>query len=403
LPYDWSTALPEVPWTRELPGVFSLHDDSCPVQFGGRCTCGPLGYFATVVDPVTSSHLVSPIFGAVGDAQAWQFAQHPYMTAFAQQPNQTAFAQQPNQTPFAQQANQTPFAPQPNATPPEPPQWPGEQKGDVPEAPSGASRGRDLGAVIEEFLEAAQEGRFLDENGQAYSRESIRDLRGALSYADSELGTLEIQDIRRRNVQALVDQLRAAGLSSGRVVAVAAALQVVYSYAIKQGLVDHSPVVELVLPESDNGNSPHAPDQYTHSMTISQGPAVPPVHPAPDTLRSQSAFPPAPAYPTPPPGYPTPTGFAPSGYQAPLGTPIMPATPPAYTGFSTVPEYAPQTLATPTGQVPALATRVLGRPPGVSETADYDSTQQERFLWWTVRIVVIVFVLIALVLAAESI
>jgi hypothetical protein len=385
LPYDWSTALPEVPWTRELPGVFSLHDDSCPVQFGGRCTCGPLGYFATVVDPVTSSHLVSPIFGAVGDAQAWQFAQ------------------QPNQTPFAQQANQTPFAPQPNATPPEPPQWPGEQKGDVPEAPSGASRGRDLGAVIEEFLEAAQEGRFLDENGQAYSRESIRDLRGALSYADSELGTLEIQDIRRRNVQALVDQLRAAGLSSGRVVAVAAALQVVYSYAIKQGLVDHSPVVELVLPESDNGNSPHAPDQYTHSMTISQGPAVPPVHPAPDTLRSQSAFPPAPAYPTPPPGYPTPTGFAPSGYQAPLGTPIMPATPPAYTGFSTVPEYAPQTLATPTGQVPALATRVLGRPPGVSETADYDSTQQERFLWWTVRIVVIVFVLIALVLAAESI
>jgi ABC-type multidrug transport system permease subunit len=35
--------------------------------------------------------------------------------------------------------------------------------------------------------------------------------------------------------------------------------------------------------------------------------------------------------------------------------------------------------------------------------AHYDATMQERFLWWTVRIVVVVFVLIALVLAAESV
>jgi hypothetical protein len=43
-------------------------------------------------------------------------------------------------------------------------------------------------------------------------------------------------------------------------------------------------------------------------------------------------------------------------------------------------------------------------PPGMaSAEANYDATMQERWLWWTARIIVIVFVLIALVLVAESV
>jgi hypothetical protein len=41
--------------------------------------------------------------------------------------------------------------------------------------------------------------------------------------------------------------------------------------------------------------------------------------------------------------------------------------------------------------------------PGAAPDANYDATMQERWLWWTVRIIVIVFVLIALVLVAESV
>jgi hypothetical protein len=44
---------------------------------------------------------------------------------------------------------------------------------------------------------------------------------------------------------------------------------------------------------------------------------------------------------------------------------------------------------------------ILGSP-GAPD-ASYDATMQERWLWWTVRIIVIVFVLIALVLVAESV
>jgi hypothetical protein len=47
---------------------------------------------------------------------------------------------------------------------------------------------------------------------------------------------------------------------------------------------------------------------------------------------------------------------------------------------------------------------VLGGAPADAATqASYDATMQERWLWWTVRIIVIVFVLIALVLVAESV
>jgi hypothetical protein len=46
---------------------------------------------------------------------------------------------------------------------------------------------------------------------------------------------------------------------------------------------------------------------------------------------------------------------------------------------------------------------MFGAPGPTTPDANYDATMQERWLWWTVRIIVIVFVLIALVLAAESV
>jgi hypothetical protein len=83
----------------------------------------------------------------------------------------------------------------------------------------------------------------------------------------------------------------------------------------------------------------------------------------------------------PPPGYPTPDPYAPQGG---FSTP---------TEQSSLPSWA---TGNPTG--------AFQSPPGTAAfNAEYDATMQERFLWWTVRIVVIIFVLIALVLAAESV
>jgi hypothetical protein len=380
--YDWKT---------ELLGVFSRHADSCPVRDGGECTCGPLGYRASVREWDSNRRTVSPTFETVHEALAWQRDQMAHQDA---------------------------------------------SRGLAVE------RG-ELGALIDEFLQAAEDGMVRNGDGGPYSRDGVRALRGALSYVDSELGTMDVQDVRRRHVQALLDQLRGAGLAAARIRAVAHALDSVYGYAIQRELVGFSPVVALQLPESENGVAYAVPPPAaTSSVPASEGAAVDAAGPDPaeqaDDVQA-AEYPAPPAYPTPPPGpyatppgswpWPTPPGAyppppgpyatPPGPYAAPPGAypppgpyatppgayptppgayPTPPPYPPPYTGYAT-PYPAP---ATPPAGQSGIASAIFGAP-AASPDADYDSTMQERWLWWTVRIVVIVFVLIALVLVAESV
>ena len=111
--------------------------------------------------------------------------------------------------------------------------------------------GAELGAVIDEFLQDAEDGQARDRNGNPYPPERLRQLRGSLSYVDSALGSTNIEDIRRRHVQAMVDQLGSAGVTTDRVTSITSALRSLYAYAIQRDLVGYSPVVELSLPGPD--------------------------------------------------------------------------------------------------------------------------------------------------------
>lgn len=342
--YDWKT---------ELPGVFSRHADNCPVRDGRECACGPLGYRASTRNSDTNRRNLSPVFETVPEALAWQRDQGV------------------------------------------------SQNGSHPKVDR-----VELGALIDEFLQAAEDGIARDLRGLPYTRESLRALRGALSYVDSELGPLAAQDVRRRHVQGLVTQLRTAGLAPARISAIVDALGALYSYAIRRDLVGFSPVVELDLLESEQvlhaapaNPAAETPGPWTTGDPWAAGPQVgepltpppsadpwtpppfatpaepwtPPPYAAPPDPRTQQ-------YPYPPPGYATGQGggYPTGGYATP-----PPAPPPPASG------YAPFTTMFGT--------------PGQAPNADYDATMQERWLWWTVRIVVIVFVLIALVLVAESV
>jgi hypothetical protein len=344
--YDWKT---------EVPGVFSRHADNCPVREGGECTCGPLGYRASIRDWETGNRSVSPMYETLVEALAWQRDQV---------------------------------------------------------ASQDASRGLaldrgELGALIDEFLQAVEDGTA----GGPSSRGNVRALRGALSYVDSELGTMDIQDVRRRHIQALVDQLRGSGVPGARIHSIVDALQALYGYAIQRELVGFSPLVELQLPESDNGVThngvPHRPpplptptptqtaapafaDTATHGWTAGDPWAAPP--PVGDPW---GAPPPVGEPWTPPPYSPPPYTQPPFNQFPPQG---QPPGPPGYTSGGFPPPYAP----TPPSWTGPLST-VLGAAPDGSTQASYDATMQERWLWWTVRIIVIVFVLIALVLVAESV
>ena len=107
----------------------------------------------------------------------------------------------------------------------------------------------ELGEVIDEFMQAAEEGEAEDGYGQYYSPEGLRELHSALSHVKSELGTMNVRAIGRWHVQGMLDELRRAGLAPGRLTAVVEALHGLYSYAIERGLVDDSPVIFLTFPQ----------------------------------------------------------------------------------------------------------------------------------------------------------
>jgi hypothetical protein len=275
-------------WRTELPGIFARHADNCPRRNGGFCICGPLGYRASIVDPETGRRSLSPDFETVAEAQAWQRDQHEAAVA----------------------SNGVPL------------------------------NRSDLGAVIDEFLQAAEDGTARDRNGAPYPPERLRQLRGALSYVDSALGTTPLEDVRRRHVQAMLEQLRASGVTTDRLTSIVAALRSLYAYAIQRDLVGYSPVVELGLPELDQ---------------------------------------PEPGDPSEPQRAPSPAAFDTlSGALARMPqVEEQPGSSPQYTGQ----QYA----------VPAPA------------ESQYGAMPIERVMWWAVRVVVLLFALIALVLVAESV
>jgi hypothetical protein len=307
-------------WRTEWPNVFARHADDCPVRSGHRCTCGPMGYRASARDPETGRRVLSPDFDTATEARGWL----------------------------------------------------GEQQ-DTLEAARGVARDQsELGAVIDDFMGAAESGLARERSGAVYTTERIHELRGALGYVDGQLGTMNIQDVRRRHVQALVDQLRNTGADIDRITAVVDALRSLYTYAIQREVVDFSPVVQLTLP--DHGDPTPIP-------------AAPSPTPRPASLPSPEAV----------------TAMMAPDHAQPVQTAVNGAMP---TANGTMPAAANGAMpaAATTALAPAHAT-ATSTSPGMSSVADqyYQALTPERVLWWTLLIIVVVSVLIAIVLAAESV
>jgi site-specific recombinase XerD len=105
----------------------------------------------------------------------------------------------------------------------------------------------ELGAVIAEFLHDVERG--------AQTRDEVRELRRDLTHVASQLGPVQVDAVRGRHVEALVDELRESGLPPERVRSSLEALRTVYAYAIGRGLVRTSPLVGRALPATE-GRSP---------------------------------------------------------------------------------------------------------------------------------------------------
>jgi hypothetical protein len=111
---------------------------------------------------------------------------------------------------------------------------------------------RNVVAAVEEFVAAMEQGVAVNRSGRQYRPSALRDLRGILNHhVVPSLGQMPLRDVRRQDVQALVDRLVSDGLSESRIRSVVSALRALYGYAIEHGQVEFNPVDGLMMSSGD--------------------------------------------------------------------------------------------------------------------------------------------------------
>ncbi|MGO8904135.1 MAG: tyrosine-type recombinase/integrase [Solirubrobacteraceae bacterium] len=102
--------------------------------------------------------------------------------------------------------------------------------------------------AIDAYLAAIDAGSALNKHGRSYKPTAIRDLRGALElHVEPALGARRVADVRRGDVQRLVDTLTLEK-SGSRVRTVVNAIRSLYAWAQDRELVDHDPASRVRLP-----------------------------------------------------------------------------------------------------------------------------------------------------------
>jgi hypothetical protein len=251
--YDWGT---------QWPGVLARHAESCPFADGEDCTCGPLGYTATLTDPDTAAPLVSPLLETGEEARAWRREQqaaiatglHATTNGNGNGRRGTRHTPEPAR-PRAAIAARESLRP---ASPAADPRWfegpaPEPRSRRLPEPPR---RERDppnavmsITELSEEFLDAAEDGQARGSDGRPYTDDELGELSWALTgYVEYHLGDLEVAEVRGRQVFRLVDELEDAGMPRSRLRSVLEAMRELFDYAADRGLVRTNPARYISLP-----------------------------------------------------------------------------------------------------------------------------------------------------------
>jgi hypothetical protein len=123
-----------------------------------------------------------------------------------------------------------------------------------------------MAAAIEDFVDAAEQGRAVNRSGRRYRPSALRDLTGILRFhVAPALGERPLPEIRRGDIQAFVDRLGAERLSESRIRSVISALRALYAHAIDKGYVEFNPADGLTMPsgedEDEDESDPPGPPQ----------------------------------------------------------------------------------------------------------------------------------------------
>src|SRR3954451_21395666 len=201
MPYDWGT---------HWPGVLERHADRCPFSDGEACTCGPLGYIASIPDPDTGELVSSPLLETAAEARAWRREQEWAVdTRRAASANGHGRASRvprpamerervPRETELV--PRDTELVPRETELVPREPRT-GRSRAYKPPAPATEDRDIPVSALIDRFLDAAEDGEARAGDGRPYSDEELAELEWALGgYVESHIGHLGAESVRGRHV-----------------------------------------------------------------------------------------------------------------------------------------------------------------------------------------------------------
>ena len=111
------------------------------------------------------------------------------------------------------------------------------------------ARGPSVDEIIQEFLEAVDEGSARDRYGRRFSAEAATELHWCLGgHVADALGAMSVDEVRRRAVETLVYDLADAGLSRRRLRALAKSVRAFYDYAAER----------VAIPDEDETEQPAA-------------------------------------------------------------------------------------------------------------------------------------------------
>jgi hypothetical protein len=138
---------------------------------------------------------------------------------------------------------------------------------------SAAVTGPSVNAAIDDFLAAVDDGSARDRYGRAFTPAAARELHWDLGgHVAEALGAMSLKGVRRGDVEALVYQLAASGLSRRRLQAVAKSVRALFDYAVERELVADNPAQRIALPDEDETEQPTGeagnPAHPAHTRTL---------------------------------------------------------------------------------------------------------------------------------------
>ena len=148
----------------------------------------------------------------------------------------------------------------------------------APASESPVAEGSDIAvsALIDSFLDAAEDGEARTAEGRPYNDDELGQLEWALvGYVENHIGHLAVGSVRGRHVFRLIDELDDASMPRPQLLSIIEAVRELFTYATDRGLVRANPAKYVSVPSDDQKPLQRLPETNETREAGAQPPSTP--------------------------------------------------------------------------------------------------------------------------------